>query len=76
MSMKHGMIGEELLAAVALILVILYVPVSVSPTNTASSHAIQVYTILLEEPNTNTANWKAAGGDQVDPFTSKIFWMP
>ncbi|HVT62023.1 MAG TPA: SusD/RagB family nutrient-binding outer membrane lipoprotein [Legionellaceae bacterium] len=51
------------------------VPVSVSPTNTRSHMPFRLY-YPLEEPNTNTANWKAAGGDQVDPFTSKIFWMP
>jgi hypothetical protein len=51
------------------------VPVSESPTNTQAHMPFRLY-YPLEEPNTNTANWKNAGGADVDPFTSKIFWMP
>lgn len=49
--------------------------VSLSPSNT-QSHPPYRYYYPVEEPNSNPVAWKAAGGDQVDPFSSKIFWMP
>lgn len=51
------------------------VPVSASPTNTQDHMPFRFY-YPLEEPNTNSVNWLAAGGDKVNPFTDKIFWMP
>ena len=34
------------------------------------------YYYPLSEATTNISAWTAAGGDKIDPFTSKIFWMP
>ncbi len=48
---------------------------SLSPTST-ESHPPYRYYYPLEEPNNNSVAWKNAGGDTIDPFTSKIFWMP
>jgi SusD/RagB-like outer membrane lipoprotein len=52
------------------------VPISKSPTLPATSHIPYRYYYPAEEPTTNAAAWSAAGGDKVDPFNSKIFWMP
>lgn len=48
---------------------------SKSPSNT-HSHPPYRYLYPTEEATSNPTAWKAAGGDQIDPFTSKIFWMP
>jgi hypothetical protein len=51
------------------------VPVSVSSTNTQAHMPFRYY-YPLEEQTANNAAWAAEGGASVDPFTSKIFWMP
>lgn len=51
------------------------VPVSVSPNNTQPHMPFRYY-YPLEEQTSNHAAWVAEGGASVDPFTSKIFWMP
>ncbi|HEY5461844.1 MAG TPA: SusD/RagB family nutrient-binding outer membrane lipoprotein [Hanamia sp.] len=52
-------------------------PLSQSPSLSPSvTHMPFRFYYPLEEPNTNNAAWLQAGGDKVDPFTSKIFWMP
>jgi hypothetical protein len=48
---------------------------SLSPTST-ESHPPYRYYYPVEEPNYNPVAWKNAGGATIDPFTSKIFWMP
>lgn len=52
------------------------VPLSKSPTLAAGSHIPYRYYYPNEEPTENPTAWKAAGGDQVDPYNSKVFWMP
>jgi hypothetical protein len=51
------------------------VPVSVSPSN-IEPHAPFRYYYPTEEATSNGTAWKAAGGNAIDPFTDKIFWMP
>ncbi len=51
------------------------VPVSISSDNTAPHMPFRYY-YPLEEQTANNAAWTAEGGANVDPFTSKIFWMP
>jgi hypothetical protein len=52
-------------------------PLSKSPSLSPSiTHMPYRFYYPVEEPNTNKSAWLAAGGDKVDPFTSKIFWMP
>jgi hypothetical protein len=51
------------------------VPVSASPTNTESHMPFRYY-YPTEEQQNNNASWTAAGGANVDPFNTKIFWMP
>jgi hypothetical protein len=51
------------------------VPVSVSPSNTAP-HMPFRFLYPTEEADNNTVAWTAAGGPTMDPYTSKIFWMP
>lgn len=48
---------------------------SLSPSNVEPGPPYRYY-YPVEEPNSNPVAWKNAGGDQVDPFSSKIFWMP
>lgn len=52
------------------------VPLSVSPTLAAGSHMPYRYLYPSTELNQNPAAYKAAGGDNVDPYNTKIFWMP
>ena len=52
------------------------VPLSASPTLASGSHIPYRYYYPNEEPTENPTAWKAAGGDQINPYTSKIFWMP
>jgi hypothetical protein len=51
------------------------VPLSNSPSNTAP-HMPFRYLYPTEESNNNNASWVKAGGPSVDPFNTKIFWMP
>jgi Starch-binding associating with outer membrane len=51
------------------------VPVSISATNTKPHMPFRYY-YPLEEQTSNNAAWIAEGGADIDPFTSKIFWMP
>lgn len=52
-------------------------PLSKSPSLSPSiTHMPYRFYYPVEEPNTNKSAWLAAGGNTVDPFTSKIFWMP
>jgi Starch-binding associating with outer membrane len=51
------------------------VPVSISSDNTKPHMPFRYY-YPLEEQTSNNAAWTAEGGANVDPFTSKIFWMP
>jgi Starch-binding associating with outer membrane len=51
------------------------VPVSVSPANTQKHMPFRYY-YPTEEQTANNAAWTAEGGTNIDPFTSKIFWMP
>jgi hypothetical protein len=50
------------------------VPVSLSLTNTAPHMPFRYY-YPLKEQTTNSASWVAAGGQSIDPFVNKIFWM-
>jgi hypothetical protein len=50
------------------------VPVSISAYN-KEPHMPFRYYYPLEEQTANNAAWTAEGGANVDPFTSKIFWM-
>ena len=50
------------------------VPVSLSLTNTAPHMPFRYY-YPLKEQTTNSASWAAAGGQSIDPFVNKIFWM-
>jgi hypothetical protein len=52
------------------------IPISKSPTLPAGSHIPYRYFYPAEEPTANAVAWKAAGGDKVDVYNSKIFWMP
>jgi len=51
------------------------VPLSSSPSLTVT-HKPYRYFYPTEEVNSNTAAWTAGGGATVDPFATKIFWMP
>jgi hypothetical protein len=51
------------------------VPVSISTSNTAP-HMPFRYLYPTEEQSNNNGAWSAAGGLTIDPFNSKIFWMP
>jgi hypothetical protein len=51
------------------------VPVSASPTNT-EAHMPFRYFYPTEEQQNNNASWTAAGGGSVDPFNTRLFWMP
>lgn len=51
------------------------VPLSKSPTLPSTSHIPYRYFYPNEEPTTNPVAWKAAGGDQIDVYNTKIFWM-
>jgi len=49
------------------------VPVS---TSASEPHMPFRYYYPLEEASSNAVAWTAAGGPSIDPFNSKIFWMP
>jgi hypothetical protein len=51
------------------------VPVSVSPSNTAAHMPFRYY-YPTEEQQNNNASWTADGGASVDPFNTRLFWMP
>jgi len=51
------------------------VPGTKSPTSVAK-HMPYRYYYPSEEPTYNQGSWLAAGGDKIDPFVNKIFWMP
>ncbi|HWB28177.1 MAG TPA: SusD/RagB family nutrient-binding outer membrane lipoprotein [Chitinophagaceae bacterium] len=51
------------------------VPGTKSPTATQKQMPYRYY-YPVEEPNDNADAWQAAGGDKVNPYTDKIFWMP
>ena len=51
------------------------VPVSIDPNNT-EPHMPFRYLYPTEEQANNNVAWTAEGGASIDPFTSKIFWMP
>ena len=51
------------------------VPVSISSSNSAP-HMPFRYLYPTEEQTSNKAAWTAAGGANIDPFNTKIFWMP
>lgn len=51
------------------------VPVSASPTNTESHMPFRYY-YPAEEQQNNNESWTAAGGPNVDPFNTRLFWMP
>ena len=52
------------------------VPLSKSPTLPSTSHIPYRYFYPTGEPTTNPIAWKAAGGDKVDVYKTKVFWMP
>jgi hypothetical protein len=53
------------------------IPLSKSPSLSPSiTHMPFRFYYPASEPEYNKTSWLAAGGDQVNPFTSKIFWMP
>jgi hypothetical protein len=51
------------------------VPVSASPTNTEAHMPFRYY-YPAEEQQNNNASWTADGGANVDPFNTRLFWMP
>jgi len=51
------------------------VPATLSPTS-EQHHMPYRYYYPAEEPQTNADAWKAAGGDTIDPYNTKVFWMP
>lgn len=51
------------------------VPLSAAPTNTHTHMPYRFY-YPTGEIQKNSANYIAAGGDKIDPFTDKVFWMP
>lgn len=51
------------------------VPVSIYNGN-SNPHMPFRYLYPTEEQNNNNAAWTAAGGPSIDPFNTKIFWMP
>ncbi len=51
------------------------VPLSVDPSNTKTHIPYRFY-YPTGEFQKNAANVKAAGGDKIDPFVDKVFWMP
>jgi hypothetical protein len=51
------------------------VPVSIYNAKVGPHMPFRYY-YPTEEQNNNNAAWAAAGGATVDPFNSKIFWMP
>lgn len=51
------------------------VPVSASPTNTEPHMPFRYY-YPAEEQQNNNASWTAAGGPNIDPFNTRLFWMP
>lgn len=50
------------------------VPLSVDPANTKTHMPYRFY-YPTGEIQKNSANYKAAGGDKIDPFVDKVFWM-
>ena len=52
------------------------VPLSKSPTLPSASHIPFRYFYPTGEPTTNTVAWTAAGGDKIDVYNTKVFWMP
>lgn len=51
------------------------VPTSASSTNTQLHMPFRYY-YPAEEQQNNNASWTAAGGPNVDPFNTRLFWMP
>ncbi len=51
-------------------------PIVPASTSAPESHMPFRYYYPLEEINSNNVSWAAAGGASVDPFNTKIFWMP
>jgi Starch-binding associating with outer membrane len=51
------------------------VPVSASPSNTYTHMPFRYY-YPTEEQQNNNASWTADGGANVDPFNTRLFWMP
>jgi hypothetical protein len=51
------------------------VPVSIDPNNT-EPHMPFRFLYPAEEQSNNNGAWTAEGGGSIDPFSSKIFWMP
>jgi len=51
------------------------VPATKDPNSIEKHMPYRLY-YPIEEPNTNNAAYLAAGGDKIDPFVNKIFWMP
>jgi hypothetical protein len=51
------------------------VPGTLSPTATHHNMPYRYY-YPAEEPTENATAWTAAGGPNVDPFATKLFWMP
>ncbi len=51
------------------------VPATKSPTS-VQKHMPFRYFYPTSEPTANADAWKAAGGDVLDPYQTKLFWMP
>jgi hypothetical protein len=51
-------------------------PIVPPSTSASEPHMPFRYYYPLEEINSNNVSWSAAGGANIDPFNSKIFWMP
>jgi hypothetical protein len=51
------------------------IALSVYPQNTQTHLPYRFY-YPQSEASLNTNSWKAAGGNTIDPFSNKIFWMP